>query len=122
MKIKKILNIILLTILLVVISITVNSYIYATDIDTSKYKDIYNHNNSGLTNIGGQILWVAQAIGYAVSVITLIVIGITYVTKSPEQKAQVKDRLVTYAIGAAILFGSNALLSIVANFGNSIFK
>lgn len=119
MKRKKILNIILTIVLILVILNSFNNYIYA--FDTSDYANIYTPNDQGLMNIGGQILWIAQAIGYAVSIITLIIIGIQYVIKSPDQKAQIKDRLVTYTIGAAILFGATTIVSIIANFGRGLF-
>lgn len=125
-KRKKLLEILQLTVLLLLMFAmlnTFNCYIYAADtsIDIDEYENIYDPNNDGLLNIGGKILWIVNMIGTAVAVITLIIIGIQYVTKSPEQKAQVKDRLVTYAIGAVILFAATTIVSIVARFGQNLF-
>ncbi len=94
----------------------------SSDTIYGQYTNIYSSENEGLLSIGGKVLYVVQMIGYSVSVITLIVIGIQYVTKSPDGKAQIKDRLVMYTIGAAILFGATTFISIIANFGNGLFN
>ena len=121
-KILKILTITIIIFTIIMVNGTLFNYIYANPL-TDKYKDIYNPNDSDLlTNVGGPILYIVQLIGYGVSVITLIIIGIIYVTKSPDEKAKVKDRLITYTIGAALLFGSTTFVSILANFGSELFK
>lgn len=117
----------MLTIITVVFTIIMTSgiffnYIYASGL-TDLYKKIYDTNDSDLVNnVGGPILFVAQLIGYGVSVITLIIVGIQYVIKSPDEKAKIKDRLIMYTTGAAILFGATSLVSALANFGIGLFK
>lgn len=117
---KKRKKILVITISLILIGLILNNYIYA--VDTSLYGSIYSSDDSELMNIGGKILWIAQLIGYSVSVITLMIVGIQYVIKSPDEKAKIKDRLITYTIGAAILFGATSFVSILANFGIGLFK
>ncbi len=122
-KKEKLLKILVITTILVLMSIMLNifdNYTYA--FNTEDYTQIYTPNNGGLLEKGGQILWIAQMIGYAVSIIMLVIIGIQYVTKSPDEKAKVKDRLIIYATGAVILFAATTLVSLVANFGSGLFK
>jgi len=46
----------------------------------------------------------------------LVIIGVKYITASVEEKAQLKETLMPYVIGAILLFGGSGILTIVVNF------
>lgn len=58
-----------------------------------------------------------QAVGTSISVISLLIIGIIYMTSSPDKKSELKQRLILFTIGAILLFAASNIMSIVANFG-----
>ena len=95
--------------------------IYAGNIDTSAYSDIYNANETlEITKAGGVILGVAQVIGVSVGIILLIILGIKYMTSSTNDKATIKEKLIPYVIGAVLMFGGTGLLTIIANFARNL--
>lgn len=112
---KKLLSVIV--ILLISIITIIPNFVFADDIDTGDYKNIYNSSGtSKVTDMGGQILGVVQVIGVSCGVIFLVILGIKYMMSSTNDKATIKERLIPYVIGAVIMFGGTAILSIVANF------
>ena len=66
-----------------------------------------------LENIGNRIIGIVQVIGSISSVIALILIGIKYVMGSVEEKAEYKQTLKPYLIGAIMVFGITNLLGII---------
>ena len=67
----------------------------------------YAPNGAGKTasNILGFVRW----IGYAVAIGMLIYIGIKYVTSPAAEKADTKQALVKYVIGAVLIAGASAI-------------
>ena len=113
-NIKKIINIAVITFIILII---MSQICFA--LDTKKYSDIYEKPEGvdSLMTKGGKILGVVQTAGVYISVIMLIIIGVIYVTSSPDKKSELKQRLILFTIGAIILFAASTLMSIVANFG-----
>lgn len=111
-----------------------NTIIYAYDSDTDSIKlasGILNTNNFKPNNInlndvdvvldkGGTIINVIRVIGIAVTCITLMILGIKYMTGSVEEKADYKKTMIPYLIGVAIFFSLSTILTtiidIVADF------
>lgn len=69
-----------------------------------------------LTNTAGQILTIVRIVGMAVAVIMLTILGIKYVAASPNEKADYKKGMTVYVVGAVLLFGASALLSVIQKF------
>ena len=86
-----------------------NSFIYAVDDFNTKEGD------AKLLEIGNKIVGPIQVIGSLVSVIAIIIIGIKYMLGSVEEKAQYKETLGPYFLGAVLVFGITNVLSIVYN-------
>lgn len=61
----------------------------------------------------GKILGYIQAIGVAVALAMLIIIGIQYVAASAEKRASIKDQAITYVFGAFCIFAAVAILEII---------
>lgn len=101
------------SIMIAIIIISMTTTIFAGDIDTEKYKDIYNGNSEELNTIAGKILGIIQTVGIAVAVGMLMIVGVRYIMMSPEGKAEYKKTAITFAIGAALLFSGSAIIGIV---------
>lgn len=72
--------------------------------------------SSKVGNIAGQILGIVQVIGMAVAIIMLTVLGIKYVSASPNEKADYKKGMTIYVVGAVFLFGASILVGVIKNF------
>ena len=77
-------------------------------------------NADEVKKIGNVIIGYIQLIGSIFSVITLIVIGIKYMTGSVEDKAEYKKTMKPYIIGATIVFGITNLLGIISSIASNI--
>jgi len=69
-----------------------------------------------VTNTVGAAINVASIISAGIAIIMLIILGITYVLKSPEDKAIVKESLTRYIIGIVLMFGTSGILKIIQMF------
>ena len=117
MKINK-KKLIILFIIFMIYILFMSQIVQATTFDPEHYKPSSTNSVSGasrLENIGNKIIGVVQIIGSVSSVIALIIIGIKYVTGSVEEKAEYKQTLKPYLIGAVLLFGITNILGIVQN-------
>lgn len=74
---------------------------------------------SGITGIIKNIIGIVQVICYAAAIIMLIILGVQFITASPEGKATIKKSAIQYVIGAIIVFAAGTLLGIIANMSNS---
>ncbi len=67
-----------------------------------------------------QILNVISIIGVVVGVIILVIIGIKYVLGSAEQKAEYKDRIIAYVLGAILIASGPAIVNMLYQFAQSL--
>ena len=91
-------------------------------INPANYQDKIGNvtNATSLRDMGNIIIGIIQFVGSAVSVISLIVIGIKYMMGSLEEKAQYKETMKPYIIGAFLVFGVSNLIGIIASIAESI--
>ncbi len=87
----------------------------------SGLEEMYSTNGTKLQSKVGNLLWIAQVICYAAAVIVLMLKGYKFMKASPEAKAEIKKELISYGIGAILLFATGTIISIVANITNGIF-
>ena len=66
-----------------------------------------------LKDIGNTIIGVMQLVGSISSVIVLVVMGIKYMIGSVEEKAQYKETMFPYIIGAVLVFSVVNILAII---------
>lgn len=76
----------------------------------------------GLSSTIKNVIGVVQVICYSAAVIMLILIGVKFITASPEGKAEIKKAAIQYVIGAIIVFAAGTLLGIIANMSTSVVK
>lgn len=69
-----------------------------------------------VTSVMGAVINMASIIGAGIAIIMLVVIGIQYVSKGAEGKAEAKKDLTGYVVGAIILFGISGILKILQMF------
>ena len=70
---------------------------------------------SGIQTLGNRIFGGIRIFGTIASVLILAVLGIKYITSSPEGKADYKSNIVPYIVGAVLLFGATNVASLVYN-------
>lgn len=83
------------------------------DPDTYKPATLQEDEVSGFEAFGGKIAGIIQIIGTMVSVGTMIIIGIRYVGASADEKAEYRERMIPYFIGAVLLFGASNIVNII---------
>lgn len=69
--------------------------------------------NSELINVGNIIVWLVRTLGESVAVIMLLIIGIKYLLGSVEEKAEYKQTMWPYMVGAVLIFAGSALVDII---------
>lgn len=67
----------------------------------------------GLGIYGGKIAGFIRIVGTIVSVGALMIIGIQFMLGSAEEKAEYKDRMFPYIIGAILLFAASTFVDII---------
>ena len=84
--------------------------------DIAKNPEVFaktEENNSQAIRIGNVIVWLVRTVGESIAIIMLIVIGIKYVLGSVEEKAEYKQSMWPYIIGAVLIFAGAALTDII---------
>ena len=124
MKIDK-KKIVIICIIFIICLLTVSQTVQAQNMgegteektfNPEEYKPTSTSSVSGATKlgeIGNDIIGIVQVIGSISSVVALILIGIKYVMGSVEEKAEYKQTLKPYLIGAIMVFGITNLLGII---------
>lgn len=70
-------------------------------------------NTGAIQSYAGKILGVVQAIGVAVAVIIVVVIGVKYLMGSAEEKAEYKKTMIPYIVGAALVAGGPTIANAI---------
>jgi len=76
--------------------------------------------NTALIDLGNTIIGAIRLLGTLIAVVSVMVIGLRYMTGSVEQKANYKETMVPYLIGAVMLFTIPNLLGIIYDLVKSI--
>lgn len=115
-KIKLSLLILILTLAIgLIIPLAVNAAQNATQIDPDDYESSgpTSQDVKDMYKFGGSIAGVVQIAGTMVSVGALAIIGIRYMIASSDEKAEYKERMFPYVIGATLLFGASNIVNIL---------
>lgn len=103
-------------------------YVYATSdttssagiIDPDKFEPSDIEGADVVINKGAVIVDVIRTIGIIVTVVSLIAMGIKYMTGSIEEKAEYKKSMLPYLIGVLIFFALSQLITAVIDIVTSI--
>lgn len=112
---KKI-KIVLLIIIVNFMFLYTNVYAESADpLENPGYYKPHSLTNAGIVkDKGNVIIGGIQFIGTIISVIVLIIIGIRFIYGSVEERAEYKESLKPYLIGAIMLFSTTNLLAIIS--------
>lgn len=100
----------IITAVLALVLALVNIAVFAGNITIPKPEAV----DTNSLKIGKILGWI-QAIGVAVALAMLIIIGIRYVSADAGEKAKIKDQAITYVFGAFCIFAAAAILEIIKN-------
>lgn len=109
----------ILIILITLMTLIIPNYCYADDSLGLEDLDEYEGTNPGSTKLvskANNILAYIRNIGVVIAVVILIVIGIKYMLGSVEEKANYKQTLIPYVIGAFLLFTVSVLPQLIYDF------
>lgn len=115
---NKTLKIMAIVILTIISTLLITSNVLANGLDTEITPQASNA-ATNVTKVAGQVLNIIQIVGVAVATIMLTILGIRYVSLSPNEKAEYKKGLTIYVIGAVLLFGASILIEVIKNFVSS---
>ena len=73
-----------------------------------------------VTELGGNIMGVLQAVGVVIAVVILIVLGIKYMMGSASEKAEYKKTMIPYLVGAILIFAASTVANVVYEFAMGI--
>ena len=120
---NKILKILVFIVLFAVL-LSTNNYIMAADLDNiiKGGDDFINQGNTNEVINKGNVEITAKSIynivltiGIIVAVVMAIVLGIQYITASVEGQAKIKEKILPFIIGCAIMFGAFAIWKILVD-------
>lgn len=115
MKKNKMFKIMLTVLMLIVMVGTAGSVLAAGWDEEITASEPGGNVGTSINNIASQILFVVQMIAIAVATIMLIVLGIKYITASPDGKAEIKKSAWIYVVGAFAIFASSFLVGLLKN-------
>lgn len=105
-------------IIMMIISLVVPNLTYAIEIDGLGNLDDYKSESAEMGTLktkAEDVLSLIKVVGVIVSVVALMGIGIKYMLGSLEEKAQYKQTLKPYLIGAFLVFTVSLLPEIIYN-------
>ncbi len=73
-----------------------------------------------LNKVGNQVIYLIRLIGTMISVGVLVVLGVKYMTASPEGKADFKSTMIPYLVGAVLVFAATWIASAIYGFASGI--
>lgn len=94
----------------------VYSNVYASDNYSTNFPDENNRLNEKFITIISGIIRLVRIVAMGIAIIMLIILGIKYITESPNGRVEIKKSIMQYAIGAGILFGGAGILTIIQSF------
>lgn len=106
---------IMITVVMLVVMLGITGNAFATDPFTISAVEPTGNVGSSIQNVAGQILFIVQIIGMSVAVIMLIVLGIKFITASPDGKAEIKKSAWIYVVGALGIFAASFIVGLIKN-------
>ncbi len=126
-KLKKV-NILILSIFIIAnifsfyktISSAANTTGSGLAINVSDYKPSDFTEDADTVSFANKIIGFFQALGSIVSVLALVLIGIKYMTGSIEEKAEYKQTMIYYLVGAILVFAISNISAMIYNFARTL--
>ena len=114
MKIKRIFNHSIILFVIVILLLTLVPYnVLATGVINPDDFEPDPIEGGEIIQKASILVDVIRIVGIVVTVITLLVLGIKYMTGSIEEKAEYKKSMIPYLIGVVIFFGLSQILAAI---------
>ncbi len=108
---KKSIKIISIVLLVIMLLTVVSNVAFAYNVPEATEVDVNDKVETGLSQILGIMKWV----GIAVAVVVAMYLGISYILKSPEGKADIKKQLPLFVGGIAVVLLASAIVGFIQN-------
>ena len=89
--------------------------------DLDSYKADSAGSSDSFNDKVNNVIGVIRIVGSIVSVVTLVALGIKYMFGSIEERAEYKETMKPYLIGAILVFGISNVTSILYDIGSNMF-
>lgn len=119
---KNVKAILIIFIIIAIILLPIISYATTGLVDPGKYKPNVDgvENASEFASKVRVVVGGLQAIGIVATVVILVIIGIKYMIGSTEEKAEYKETMIPYIIGAVLVFTVTTLPNIIFRFSQNL--
>lgn len=108
MKKKKIFIISLIIIMILLFTNNVFAF------DQNFYNNKINgEDTTSIFTAGGFIINFVQLVGVGMAVISSLILGIRYMTSSPNERADIKSRLIPWITGGVLIFGAVQIVKFI---------
>lgn len=124
-KIIKMIVVIFLIILAIILIQNVSeAKVTSSDIQIFKGSDIDADSTEGkaITSIIGTILTVVRSVAIGIAIIMITFLGIQYMQAAPQEKANIKNKLITFTIGFVVVVSAVTLIDIARDFATEVIK
>ena len=68
------------------------------------------------------VLSVVRIVAIGIAVIMITLLGIKYIAAAPSEKANIKNQLITFTVGAVVVIGTTSILTMIKNAVDEITK
>ena len=82
----------------------------------------FTGSQGNMNKVGNQVIYLIRLIGTMISVGVLVILGVKYMTASPEGKADFKSTMIPYLVGAVLVFAATWVASAIYGFATGIGK
>lgn len=113
----------MITIFICIISIVTTVFGGELDPEAIIASRTYGGSGQGVDTLyalGNTILGIIRYISAGVAVIATLVLAIKYMYTSPDEKAEIKKKLIPFIIGGVLIFGATYIVKIVETFVGEI--
>jgi len=77
--------------------------------------------DTGLSNIGKPVIAIIRSVAVVCAVVATVVIGIKYVYSAPGEKAEIKKKMMPWAIGLVLIFAAVGLVNLAFTITGGLF-
>ncbi len=128
-EVKTLKKILIVVLMLILIGLPIRVYAYdeiklaavinPDDFNPGNIENAFNGAEK-ITNIGATLISIIRVIGIIVTVISLIVLGMKYMTGSIQEKADYQKSMIPFLIGILIFFALSQFIPIIINFSSTL--
>lgn len=118
-KIVNILSCALIILFVLLCSDNVFAAVNKNNVKTFGGTDVTGSVQTTMQTTLGTVLTVVRTVAIGISIIMITYLGIKYMSAAPTEKANIKNQLITFTIGAVIVVGAVSILGIIKNVANN---